>query len=130
MSEQKNLIEEAIKSGVWQGTYLDAFGYRGNIKLDFNVEKENISGRYELFLSSEDEPQVFTGTVQGVQKGADIKMLLGMGKEERKLEYSAQLLNAGSHATQCICGVANASSRTELGGGVWIAWRYSKSNKN
>ncbi len=119
----------SFKPGVWQGNYLDAFGYRGEIKLHTESKGEEISGKFELVLASEDQPKVVSGSVSGKQKEGSVQLKMSVGKSQEPLEYSARIMNASSYATQCMSGMVTTPKNSDFGGGVWIAWRFKKGNQ-
>lgn len=121
--------EISFKPGVWQGKYLDAFGYRGELKLETESKGEEISGKFELVLASEDRPKVVTGTVSGKQANGFVQLRMIVGKNQEPIEYDAHIMNAGAYATQCLSGMVTAPRKSDFGGGVWIAWRFKKGNQ-
>ena len=127
---ENQLINDKVLTGTFEGQYLDAYGYRGRLRIDIQSVKEGqLLGSYELVLASEDKPQTISGRVLGIQEHGTVKLSLVFGediKEQGDLAYTAELQNAGSYAKQCIFGVVKAPSRSGLGGGVWIAWQFAE----
>lgn len=121
MAEQKGF---SFKPGVWQGKYLDAYGYRGDITFSTELKGEEISGKFELVLSTEDQPQTITGAVSGKHAEGSVHLRLTIGRIKEPIEYDAQIINAGSHAEQCMSGLVTAPKNSNFGGGVWIAWLF------
>ena len=118
-----------LSSGVFEGQYLDAYGYRGLLKIDVKTSDNRLEGNYELTIVTEDKPQVLTGRVEGTQERAAVRLRLALGKEgkeQKPLEYVAEVRPAGSHARQCMYGLVNAPKESGLGGGVWIAWEFAE----
>jgi hypothetical protein len=119
----------SFKPGVWKGKYLDAHGYRGEITLNTESKGEEIMGNFELTVASEDEPQVLSGKVMGVLKKGSVLLKMTIEKSQETIAYNAQLMNAGSYATQCMGGIITAPRNSDFGGGVWIAWRFKFGNQ-
>jgi hypothetical protein len=119
----------SFKPGVWKGKYLDAYGYRGEIKLNTESRGAEIMGNFELLLASEDEPQVLSGNIMGIQENDAVQLKLTIEKSKETIEYKAHIMNAGSYATQCMGGMITAPENSDFGGGVWIAWRFKFGNQ-
>ena len=119
----------SFKPGVWKGNYLDAFGRRANITLHTDIKEGQITGKFELIVSAEDEPIIVTGNLAGKQEHDSVQLMLSPGKSREPISYSAQIMNSAGHATQCMAGIVSAPKNSDFGGGVWIAWRYKSGNQ-
>lgn len=125
MSEQQTEPPQ-LQSGTFEGQYLDAFGYRGRIRVDVESKEGVLQGKYEMVLATEDKPLVIAGHLDGKYgKSGEVMMRLTNEKTKVSLEYSAKLQAAGSFAKQCLMGVVKAPAKSGFGGGVWIAWQYA-----
>jgi hypothetical protein len=126
MNESANATTSSGK--VFEGRYLDAYGYRGRLKIELDEKDNALSGRFELVIATEDKPQTISGPIEGKRDGANVRLALKMGKKENskaQLDYVAEMGNAGSYAKQCLFGSVRAPENSGLGGGVWIAWQFA-----
>ena len=121
--------DQLVKSGVWQGEYLDVNGHRGKLRLDLEAEGGRVTGRYRLTLAAEDEPETISGRVEGSVEGSSIRFEAPVGKQEaERILYEGSLRPAGSFALQAIYGTVEAVPQENFGGGVWIVWRFKSSD--
>lgn len=126
--EKQNQISE-LKSGIWEGRYLDAYGYKGNLRLEFETGENKLEGKYSLELITEDEPEVISGRIGGNYEKNMVRIELISTRSKEPILYEGKLVDAGSHATQCMKGLVDTTPENNFGGGVWILWRYKKSNQ-
>lgn len=119
-----------MESGVWEGQYLDVNGHRGTLRLTLEPKEDTLRGKYELKLITEDNPKVIQGNVEGQIEGTNIHMQLALGKTAQKVQYESHVCPAGSYAKQAIFGLVESVPQSNLGGGVWIAWKFAKSDRN
>lgn len=132
-----------FEPGEWEGEYIDAYGYRGTLRLSIASDGEKLSGKYELTVRSEDQPQTFGGAVQGSvarsATGSDrVQMQLNLGPEGKgdaqTITYDAVVRPAGTFAKQALFGMVESAPTSDIaqanfGGGVWVAWLFDKSAK-
>ena len=123
-------MEEKIKSGSFEGPYLDANGYRGTLKLSLAVDDVKISGNCHLTLRDTDDPLIYSGSVEGDFKAESLTLKLNLNDPSPKddsflsLETNLVVSDASSFAVQAIYGIISASPGSGLGGGVWIGWIF------
>ncbi|MFW9846478.1 MAG: hypothetical protein ACFFD6_07010 [Candidatus Thorarchaeota archaeon] len=128
-TESKIVDPKKGKTENWQGEYIDVFGHRGRLKLALTTLEEKVSGKYEFVLRTEDKAETKRGDIKGYAKGADIELDLihnpasnkGKSAEHR---HSAKITSAGSFAEKVMVGKAKGLPEANLGGGIWIAWRF------
>lgn len=132
-----------LESGNWEGEYIDVNGHRGLLSINLETEGDMLRGEYELTLRTEDQPQILKGAVEGKvdeQGAVNINLALDntVGKQAYEktqassvgdgkiIRYDAQISSAGSFARQALCGLVSGVPESNLGGGVWIAWRFNR----
>jgi ribosomal 30S subunit maturation factor RimM len=125
-----------FQPGSWDGEYIDAHGVRGTLRLRFEGNDERVKGTYEVRFRTEDQPQVIKGDLEGETREGRLRFLLPIGERtdargdaREKVGFDAQVSDAGSHAKQAIFGVVSGAPRANLGGGVFIAWRFDKQDR-
>ena len=125
--------ERGLENGMWEGEYIDVNGVRATLRLDLDVKDNKVTGTFEAVFQAEDQPQMMRGDLSGYTEKGQVRVQLPIGpasdKERGKaemVEFSAQLSDAGSHARQAVFGVVSSAPRSNLGGGVFIAWRFDK----
>lgn len=116
--------EPTIESGLWQGEYIDANGYRGDLRLTLVTSGDTLTGEIALKLRTEDQAQVIRGTVDGVAEYELVHLRSALEGVPEKIEYAAEVRPAGSYACHALFGTMPAVPQYNLGGGIWIAWRF------
>ncbi len=124
MKESPPRESQRLEAGEWRGEYLDVYGRHGKLTLRLAGVGAGLAGEYELTLRSEDAPQVLRGRVRAVPVETGVRFELDQEKGA-PLAFHAQVRPAGGHAQQAIVGLVDAPAGSGLGGGVWIAWKYS-----
>ena len=138
-------MPEDLESGIWVGEYIDANGHRGELRLELRPSGGRVTGRGELRIRTEDEPQVISGDLEGAVeddpeeqapgpargegrgRGKRVRLRLkGPGVPGPEMQYEGKIRPAGSHARQALFGVVGAMPRENFEGGVWYAWRYDR----
>lgn len=114
-----------LESGTWKGEYLDAYGHRGGVRFELDASGDDVRGRYEITVRSEDQPHLISGTLEGRVEGNRARLHALAGKEGRRVEFDAVIGPAGSYARQALFGTVQDVPEQNFGGGVWIAWRFA-----
>jgi hypothetical protein len=114
-----------LESGRWEGEYIDVSGHRGALTLTLEVRGDEVFGKYELALRTEDQQSFVSGEVEGRVEGENVRFLLALGANKERLSYSAHLSDAGSYARQALYSTVDSGSEAGFGRGVWIAWRFA-----
>ncbi len=127
-------MADQLLPGKWEGQYLDVNGHRGQLRMSLDYAGDTITGRYELRIAAEDKPQVIAGTLQGKTSGNRLNLSIPRAADAKQqqgrqpLAFDAEIRGAGSHAEQAMFGTIAGGVEGNFGGGVWIAWRFKRSN--
>jgi hypothetical protein len=124
-ADRPSPTQTPIQSGSWQGEYLDTYGHRAALRLELEVSGDNVRGRYDLRVRTEDAPQMIRGELEGRLEGDRVRFAAIVGKEGRRVEFDAVVRPAGSHARQAMFGVVRDAPQPNFGGGIWMAWRFT-----
>lgn len=119
-----------LRPGEWRGEYRDVNGFSGELSMDLESDDEEFSGSFELTIADEDEPVEIDGRVRGTVRDGEVAfevLLAKMG--DKPLEYTGELRDAGSYAQQALIGSVAPAADLNLGGGVWIAWRFGREGR-
>lgn len=127
--------ELSIQGGLWEGEYIDVNGVRATLRLKLDVSETKVAGTFEAVFQAEDQPQVMRGDLSGYTEKGQVRFQLPIGPasdgeagKAEMVEFSAQLSDAGSHARQAVFGLVSSAPRSNLGGGVFVAWHFDKPN--
>lgn len=129
MEDEKQTQVSELRPGIWEGRYIDAYGHEGNLQIQFETKENRLEGKYNLELISEDEPEVISGRIGGKIEKNIVRIELISRQSKEPILYEGKVVDAGSHATQCMKGLVDNTPENNFGGGVWILWRYKKSNQ-
>jgi hypothetical protein len=115
-----------VLPGRWVGEYLDAYGYRSNLEFDLKSDGSRIAGRVQMELRTEDEPVVISGSAEGEVTDGRGTVVLRLEGVDEELKHEFHVRDAGTHAQQALCGIAESTEDSGFGGGVWIVWAFKR----
>jgi hypothetical protein len=114
---------QRMKAGRWEGEYIDIDGHRGRLRLTVAKTGTKISGKFELSLATEDEPERYQGTLSGRIDGKQLVLKLHMARGE-PMVCTLMLRHPVAFAEQAIFGVVEPVPALKFSGGTLVAWRF------
>ncbi|MCC8358381.1 hypothetical protein [Salinimicrobium sediminilitoris] len=121
--------KQQLITGQWEGKYLDVRGYSCLVSFKLESEGEVVKGEFEIQVPQGlHDSHTIKGQVSGQLRDNKLSLELEIGKLKEGLKYQAELSDAGSHATLAMMGTVHSPSKSDFGGGVWIAWKFKNQN--